>query len=75
MERESGYYCCFIKARKEGDQKTVCSLLIDEEYDNLREYKENIISAGYDDVSVICEISSTSSNYSNYLQLGISSFY
>ena len=51
----------------------MCSLLTDKEHEELREYKEDIISAGYEDVSVICEISSTSSNYSNYLQLGISS--
>ena len=62
-ERAGGYYCCYEKAKKNGVQVSDCVFLLDDDYDDIKNYIGSIKDDGYTDVSVDCK--------SYYLQLGV----
>ena len=62
-DRNAGYYCCYAKAKKDGVQKSECVFLLEEQYDEIKDYIGSIKDQGYKDVSVECK--------SYYLQLGV----
>ena len=62
-DREGGYYCCYEKAKKNGVSKSECVMLLEDEYDDIKNYIGNIKDQGFTDVSVDCK--------SFYLQLGV----
>ena len=62
-DRAAGYYCCYEKAKKNGVQVSDCVFLLDDDYDDIKNYIGSIKDDGYTDVSVDCK--------SYYLQLGV----
>ena len=63
-DRNAGYYCCYEKAKnKEGREVSDCVFLLDDQYDDMKNYIGSIKDQGYKDVSVDCK--------SYYLQLGV----
>ena len=62
-ERNSGYYCCYEKAKKGGVEISDCTPLSEDDVNDIKNYIGDIEDKGYKDVSVDCE--------SYYLQLGI----
>ena len=61
--KKSGYHCCLLVGKKNGVEKSMCTYLTEEDYDNIKDYIGDVKDSGYGDVSVDCK--------SYYLQIGI----